>query len=96
MLESKIEAEFKKCVEDIGGLAWKFVSPGTRGVPDRLAIFPDDHTIYVELKKPGEKPEPLQAKRHEQLRDRGHQVYVIDTIEGVHAFIREVKAKYDL
>lgn len=90
MRESKIEKELVDQVKAIGGLAWKFVSPGTRGVPDRLVILPGGRTIYVELKRPGEKPEPLQLKRHRELEARGHKVYVIDNIEEVHRFIQEV------
>ncbi|NSW93008.1 MAG: VRR-NUC domain-containing protein [Firmicutes bacterium] len=90
MLESTIENYLIKAVKKIGGLVWKFVSPGTRGVPDRIVALPGGRTIYVELKKPGEKPEPLQLKRHRQLRDRGHQVYVIDSFKGVDDFIQEV------
>lgn len=93
MRESKIEKALVTQVKSIGGLAWKFVSPGTAGVPDRLVILPDGRTIYVELKRPGQKPEPLQEYRHKQLRERGHQVHVIDSIEGVKAFIREVMPK---
>lgn len=93
MRETKIEKELRLKVKDIGGLAWKFTSPGTAGVPDRLVILPNGKTIYVELKAPDKQPEPLQFKRHQQLRDRGHQVYVIDSIQGVRAFIQEVMPK---
>lgn len=93
MRESKIEKALVTQVKSIGGLAWKFVSPGTAGVPDRLVILPDGRTIYVELKRPGQKPGPLQEYRRKQLQERGHEVYVIDTIEGVKAFIQEVMPK---
>lgn len=91
MIESKIEKYLTDKIKSIGGLCWKFVSPGTRGVPDRLCILPNGRTIYVELKRPGEVPEPLQSKRHEQLRDRGHIVCVIDSLKGVDDFINEQK-----
>ncbi len=90
MREASIEAKLKSEVERVGGLCWKWVSPGTAGVPDRIVILPGGRTIYVELKAPGEQPRSLQRKRHQQLRDRGHDVRVIDSIEGVAEFIREV------
>ncbi|NSW84445.1 MAG: VRR-NUC domain-containing protein [Syntrophothermus sp.] len=90
MLESDIEKYLINAVKSIGGLVWKFVSPGTRGVPDRIVALPEGRTFYVELKKPGEKPKQLQLKRHKQLRDRGHQVYVIDSLTGVDDFLQEV------
>lgn len=90
MLEREIEAALGKAVKAVGGLCWKFVSPGLSGVPDRIVLLADGRTVYVELKKPGEQPRPLQLKRHRELTDRGHQVYVIDTLAGVHTFIQEV------
>ncbi|MDV6239876.1 VRR-NUC domain-containing protein, partial [Trueperella bernardiae] len=38
MNEHAIEQHLKKAVEAIGGLCWKFTSPGTAGVPDRICI----------------------------------------------------------
>lgn len=38
MNEQAIEQHLKKAVEAIGGLCWKFTSPGTAGVPDRICI----------------------------------------------------------
>ncbi len=83
MREAIIESHFKKRVEALGGLALKFVSPGRRGVPDRLAIMPDGITIWTELKRPGAEPEPHQAREHQRLRERGHIVLVLDTKELV-------------
>lgn len=91
MREIKIEKYLNDKVKSIGGLCWKFTSPGTRRVPDRLCILPNGRTIYIELKRPGEVPEPLQSKRHKQLRDRGHTVYVIDSLQGVDDFIKGVR-----
>lgn len=90
MLERKIESELGRAVKALGGLYWKFVSPGMSGVPDRIVALPGGRTLYVELKRPGEQPRPLQLKRHQELRDRGHRVYVIDSLEGVRSFIQEV------
>lgn len=40
-------------------------------------------TIWVELKAPGEKPKPHQAREHERMRRMGQRVVVIDSIERV-------------
>jgi hypothetical protein len=40
--EKQIEARLKRTVKELGGLALKFVSPGCRGVPDRLIFLPED------------------------------------------------------
>ena len=50
MKESAIEARLVKGVKALGGRAYKFVSPGNVGMPDRLVILPDRPPLFVELK----------------------------------------------
>lgn len=40
MLENELEKKFRERIKDLGGKAYKFVSPGTAGVPDRLVVLP--------------------------------------------------------
>lgn len=47
--ESSIEKYFREQVEKHGGIAYKFVSPGNPGVPDRIVIFAG-MVHFVELK----------------------------------------------
>ena len=93
MRESTLERRLVREVERIGGRAPKWVSPGNRGVPDRLVILPNGHTIYVEMKAPGKPLEPLQARWAKILRGLGHQVYKIDSEEDIDRFIAEVMPK---
>ena len=51
MLEKDIEDWLNKQIEKMGGLAFKFVSPGNPGVPDRIYILPDGRVWFVELKQ---------------------------------------------
>ncbi|MGK9252381.1 VRR-NUC domain-containing protein [Paenibacillus humicus] len=90
MREASIERRFVSAVERHGGRAPKWVSPGQRGVPDRIVILPDGGVAFVELKAPGKPLGPLQEKWAERLRDLGHSVYRIDSAEGIDDFIREV------
>jgi hypothetical protein len=60
MLERDIEKYFVKCVQAVGGKAYKFVSPSNRGVSDRVVCFADGSTHFVELKRHGGKLSPLQ------------------------------------
>ena len=55
MLESSLEQSVRKYVARCGGKAYKWVSPGNPGVPDRICLFPGARVIFVELKKPGAK-----------------------------------------
>ena len=71
----------EKAVEAIGGLCWKFTSPGTAGVPDRICIH-HGRVIFVELKAPGRLPRPIQRRRIQQLTDHGMDVIIVDSIEG--------------
>lgn len=86
MLESKIEAAFVKRVKELGGVAEKYTSPGSRAVPDRLVMFPGGKMCFVELKAPGKKPTILQQRDHDRRRAMGFQVFVIDNLEDVRAF----------
>lgn len=91
MLESAIEKYLRRNVEKLGGHCWKFVSPGTDGVPDRIVLL-NGWVIFVELKRPGETPRPLQLKRHAQLCRLGFKVAVLDSIPAVDLFIGELIA----
>lgn len=87
MRESVIEKYLVAEVKKRGGIAYKFTSPGRRSVPDRLVLWPEGVAEFVELKAPGCKPTPLQAREHEKLRALGFAVTVIDSKAGVDAFL---------
>lgn len=91
MRESKVEAHLRKRVLQMGGLCWKFTSPGLRGVPDRVVLMPEGQICWVELKAPGRKPGPLQLRRHAEMRARGHRVVVLDSTEAVDYFMETFK-----
>ena len=93
MRESTLEKQLVSEVKKIGGLAPKWTSPGNRGVPDRLIIFPDGVIIFVEMKAPGKPLAPLQEKWKKELLKRGHQHYTIDSVESIVRFIEEVRPK---
>jgi hypothetical protein len=83
MSEKEIEDYLTKRVKNIGGRAYKFVSPGNSGVPDRLVCLPGGKIVFVELKAPGEKTRPNQDSQIRKLRDLGCEVFVIDNKETV-------------
>ena len=60
MRESEIERHFVWTVERMGGVTYKFTSPGRKGVADRIACLPDGSTWFVELKTKGGRLSPLQ------------------------------------
>lgn len=86
MLEKDVEKYLNKKIKDLGGISLKFTSPNKNGVPDRMILI-NGICKFVELKKPGEKPRPLQVKTHKEFADAGFPVTTIDTIEKVNEFI---------
>lgn len=86
MRESKVEKEFKKHVEALGGMCEKFISPGKRSVPDRIVTLPGNKIIFVELKAPKKDATSAQARDHKKRRALGCDVRVIDSLEAVNAF----------
>jgi len=91
MREKNIEKQLVKAVKAEGGMCPKLVSPGTDGMPDRMVLLPEAHIGFVEVKAPGQKPRPLQERRHAQLRDLGFLVSVLDDPDQIPGIIKEVR-----
>lgn len=89
MIESQVERYLHSKVTANYGMCLKFVSPGTAGVPDRIVIH-KGRTMFVELKRPGEKPRPLQKVRARQMSAAGAMVYCISTTDQVDQFVNEL------
>ncbi|WP_284982399.1 hypothetical protein [Arthrobacter sp. efr-133-TYG-118] len=67
-----------------GFLCMKFVSPARGGIPDRIVITPGSHgTVFVEVKRPGEEPEPRQHATHAKMRRFGAEVHVVNSHAAV-------------
>ena len=92
MRESVTERKLVKAVKAAGGIAPKFVSPGFDGMPDRLVLLPDGRCGFVEVKRHGEKPRPLQESRHGMLRRLGFKVFVIDGVEQIGGVIDAIQS----
>jgi len=83
MRESKIEREFKKQAEHAGWWCLKLKVIGHAGFPDRLLLKEPGRVKFVELKATDKKPRPLQKWVIKNLKKRGFDVYVIDSIEDI-------------
>ena len=91
MTEKNIERYLVRKVRETGGKAYKFVSPGNAGVPDRLVIFPSGRIVFIELKAPGKIPTNLQKAKHRELEKLKQRVFVIDSKEKVDAVLQQEK-----
>jgi len=58
--ERDIEAHLRVRVKALGGIAYKFVSPGHAGVADRIVCLPGGVVWFVEVKAPSGRMTPLQ------------------------------------
>lgn len=91
MRESELERKFCRLVEQQGGKAYKFVSPGNAGVPDRIAILPGGRVGFIELKKPGEAPRKQQEFRQQELAALGCYTAIVDSLDCAEAVLDELK-----
>ena len=89
MREKQIEQRLVKAVKVLNGMCPKLVSPGTDGMPDWMVLLPNGQLSFVEVKAPGQKPRPLQVRRHEELRQLGFRVSVLDDPEQIPGILEE-------
>ena len=90
--EADIEAYLREKVRAVlHGKAYKWVSPGNNGVPDRMVCLPGGRVVFAELQAPGKQPRPDQAAKHRELRALGFRVEVLDSKAAVDAFIEELR-----
>ena len=80
MKESEIEREVCAYAKRKGWLVYKFVSPGRRGVPDRIFIKRGS-VAFIEFKAPGKKPTRLQFSEMAKLRENCVNATYIDDIQ---------------
>ena len=90
MLEKEIESYLFRRVRDIGGRAYKFVSPAHRGVSDRVVALPGGRVWFVEVKTMGGRLSPLQRMFAEEIKALGCNYQIVWSKEDVDAFIAAV------
>ena len=90
MLEREIENFLNENIKKLGGRAYKFVSPGNRGVPDRMILLPGGRIIFVELKTKDRYPTKLQRAQIKRMRDLGADVRVIRGMDAAKDFLDEL------
>jgi hypothetical protein len=68
-LESVVELNFRKWVENNGGLCLKL--GGVIGIPDRIVLWPGGRVEFAEIKKWNGRPKPIQVFWGKKLREMG-------------------------
>ena len=90
MREKQIEQKLVKEIKKLNGLCLKLTCPGFAGMPDRLILLPTGRIGFVEVKRKGEKPRPIQITRHKLLKSLGFKVYVLDDEKQTKEVIRNI------
>lgn len=86
-LERDVEKELLKRVQRLGGICYKWVSPGHNGVPDRIVIFKELPAIFVELKTERGQMTTVQKVEHRKLRRLRQQATVVYGMKGLEKFL---------
>ena len=89
MRERDVEKILVSRVKNLGGRAYKWVSPGNAGVPDRIVILPGRPPVFVELKAETGTLTDLQRVQIKRLLDLGQDVVVVKGMDGLKQFFRE-------
>lgn len=90
MAEKHVESYFKRRCEKEGAKCYKFTSPGTRGVSDRIVVSANGLTYFVELKYGRNGLSPTQEVFRKEMDKRGVKVYYMRTKEEIDNFIEKV------
>ncbi len=88
MLEKYIEKKLRNEIKKRGGIAFKFVSPGRRGVSDRIDTLPNEKIWFVETKAPGKKLSPLQLIFKRDVEQLGFRFVQIDSDKNLSEFLK--------
>lgn len=90
MREKEIEKFLVNGVRKMGGVAFKFVSPGNAGVPDRLIVMPGGKVYFAELKTERGMPTVLQCRQMDELFSLGCDVSLLQGQEQVRRFLERL------
>ena len=92
ILEQVVEDYLDKQVTQLGGFTRKCKWIGRKHAPDRVVFFRG--AWFVELKRPGKKAEPGQAREHDRMTAHGARVCVLSTKDQVDEFILAIQGDH--
>jgi len=90
MLEKDLEKKVVAYAKSKGCLCYKFTSPAHRAVPDRIIVTPEGVVGFLELKRPGNRPTPLQERELSILARQGCVVNWCDDLTSAQDFINSL------
>lgn len=89
--ENRVERRLIDGVKALGGITFKFVSPGRAGVPDRVVILPGGTVHFVELKARGGRASALQQRVLAKLRRMDVTALVLTGIDEVERYLDNLR-----
>lgn len=89
--EASVEKFLREQIIKLGGEAYKFTSPGRRGVLDRLCVLPNGVVAFVEVKAPGKRPTDMQAREIQRLIKKGHTATYVDSTLSVLELVKQLQ-----
>lgn len=84
MSEQKIQAKLIKMLEEDGYYVIKLIKTNKNGIPDVVAIPKNSDILFIEVKKPGKNPTPLQKFRIKELTNHGIKAKIFTGCDKIH------------
>lgn len=82
MLESAIKRACTKQLETWGWLVIHLIQTSHNGIPDTL-ILRKKQAYFIEFKRPGGRPRPLQSYRISKLQDQGFETLIVSDVKDI-------------
>ena len=96
MREKDIEKKLVDGIKRLGGCAYKWVSPGRDGVPDRIVVLPGGIIWFVELKTDKGRVSPRQEFQLNFLDSLGFNTIVVRGMDECRQFLRAMREEVEL
>ena len=96
MREKDIEKKLVDGIKRLGGCAYKWVSPGRDGVPDRIVVLPGGIIWFVELKTDTGRVSPRQQFQLNFLNSLGFNTTVVRGMSECRQFLLDREKEVEL
>jgi len=83
MLEKHLQSRIMKWLKDQRIERVKTIQLSENGWPDIVGVLPGGRSLWIEVKRPGEKPTELQKYRLKRLKKAGALAFWTDNMEKV-------------
>ena len=91
MRERDIEKRLVREIRAMGGEAFKWVSPGNDGVPDRIVMLPGGIVVFVELKADRGRLAGVQRVQIRRIQRWGQEVVVVQGMDELEEFLARMR-----